>query len=162
MNSFSTPVSPYSSGGSSQERTETDESGLSFAVRYPLLILVAEDNYINRRVFMMFLKHLGYHADCVEDGLECLNLARQGKYDLILTDVDMPVMSGIECTRELRKAGFKGRIVAITGSILENPRRQCLDAGMDGFLPKPFSQQELRIILTETYRAKLAKADGAR
>jgi CheY-like chemotaxis protein len=134
-----------------------DESGLSFAQKYPLRILVAEDNYINRRVFMMFLRHLGYHADCVENGLECLNMALQSHYDLIITDVDMPEMSGIECTRELRQAGVLSRIVAITGSRVENPREQCLKAGMDRFIPKPFPPEELRNVLRETHHIKIAQ-----
>jgi CheY-like chemotaxis protein len=122
--------------------------------------LIAEDNYINRRVFIMFLKHLGYHADCVENGLECLNLANHGNYDLILSDVDMPAMSGIECARELRRAGILSRIIAVIGSKVESPHEQCLNAGMDGFIPKPFRPEELKHALRETHRLKIEKSQA--
>ena len=102
----------------------------------------------------MFLTHHGYQADCVENGLECLNAALDGRYDLIMTDLEMPEMTGIECTRELRRAGVKSRIVAVSASDLENARETCLAIGMDGFLPKPFPPDELRQILRETHQRK--------
>ena len=161
MKSPSEPSStPSSSACDPLKDWGTEVYGPSFALKHPLQILIAEDNYINRRVYMMFMRHLGYHADCVENGFECLNMALQGNYDLILTDVDMPEMNGIECTRELRKSGVKARIIAITGSSVENPCEQCMKAGMDGLLPKPFPPNELRNILRETHAMKIEKVEA--
>lgn len=128
-----------------------------FADHYPLRILIAEDNYINRRVLVLLLQRLGYQAVCVENGLECLNEALKESYDLILTDVDMPEMDGIECTIQLRHAGLIIPIIAVTASFLENARDHCLRMGMDGYLAKPVLPEELKSALRETFHKKSEK-----
>lgn len=137
----------------------TGEAG--FAAENPLRILVAEDNHINRRVFLLFLKHLGYLADCVENGLQCYNAALASHYDLILTDIEMPEMTGFECAAELRRAGVKVPIIAVSASTCDNVAEVCRAAGMDGYLPKPFPPEELRRTLIEVYRRKVGKAVAA-
>jgi CheY-like chemotaxis protein len=120
-----------------------------FAHQYPLRILIAEDNYILRRVLTLTLQKLGYQIDSTENGNECLTAALTGVYDVILTDLDMPDMNGIECAINLREAGIRTPIYAITGSSLPNAREHCLRAGMSGYLCKPFRQDDLTQILSE-------------
>jgi CheY-like chemotaxis protein len=132
-----------------------------FAAENPLRILIAEDNCVNRRIFRMFLKQLGYEADCVENGLECYNAALVSHYDLILTDIEMPEMSGLECASELRRAGIKVPIVAVSASTRDDIVEACRAAGLDGYLPKPFPPENLRVILIEVYRRKVGRPVAA-
>jgi CheY-like chemotaxis protein len=129
-----------------------------FAIDNPLRILIAEDNPMNRRVFMLFLKHLGYEPDSVQDGLECLDAALVTPYDLILTDIDMPRMNGLRCTSELRRAGIKTSIIAVSASPRANIAAECRAAGMDGYLPKPVPPEVMRSTLHEVYFNKIGRA----
>lgn len=97
---------------------------------------------------VMFLQRLGYEPTCVENGLECLNEAMDRPYDLILTDIEMPEMSGAECTSELRKAGVDAFIVAVTSS---DTRAYSLSVGMNEYLAKPFDGMRLKNILQEAF-----------
>jgi CheY-like chemotaxis protein len=152
VNASSEPFNTPASSGSADLALP---DGKSFAEVYPLRILVADDNYINRRVFMMFLTHLGYRADCVENGLECMKAGMSGGYDLILSDLDMPVMSGLECAQQLRTAGVTTRIIAVSASEIENVHEVCRAAGMDGFLPKPIPADDFRQALRDAYMTKM-------
>jgi CheY-like chemotaxis protein len=124
-----------------------------FAHRYPLRILVAEDNYICRRVMVIFLQRLGYAPAYVDNGQHCMDEALKGSYDLILSDIDMPEMGGLECARELRKAGSSSYIVAVTASSIATTRESCQRAGMDEFLPKPFDGPQLKGVLRDSFHA---------
>jgi len=158
MSATNEHLSSISSGNiEARQDADDDAPGSLFGLKYPLRILVAEDNYVNRRIFVMYLKRLGYHADSVEDGLDCLSMALQGTYDLIMTDIDIPGMNGIECARHLRQAGIDTRIVAVSGSSILNAREECLKAGMDDYLAKPFPPHEVRRVLRETSLAKTEK-----
>jgi CheY-like chemotaxis protein len=120
-------------------------------------ILIAEDDYITRRVLVMFLKHLGYDITTVENGKECLDEAIRSSYDLIITDIDMPQMTGIECARQLREAGLTLPIVALSASCAVDPRQECLQAGMNAFMPKPVPPDQLRAMLREAYLGLLGR-----
>src|SRR5271156_1898877 len=87
-----------------------------FAQRHPLRILIADDNYINRRVLSLLLQRLGYQVETTESGHECLDAALHRPFDLLLTDINMPDMSGIECTQQIRQAGRDFPIVAVTAT----------------------------------------------
>ncbi len=104
-----------------------------------LRILLAEDNAINQMVALRLLESLGYRADVVENGLEAVEAAQRRAYDVILMDIMMPVMDGLEATRRIRKAGLAHppRIIAVTANALAGDRQRCLDAGMDEHIPKP-------------------------
>ncbi|HET9229047.1 MAG TPA: ATP-binding protein [Thermoanaerobaculia bacterium] len=118
--------------------------------RHPWNILVAEDNLLNQKVVALMLESLGYRADVAGDGFAVLEALRRRSYDLILMDVQMPGMDGLEATRRLRAelpAERQPRVIALTANVLAEQRVACLEAGMDDFLGKPLSFAELRAAL---------------
>ena len=118
-------------------------SSKSEALFEGLCVLVAEDNPVNRMLMERQLQVLGARVLLAEDGLQAVTRAMSHLPDLVLMDMHMPSMDGLEATRRLRKAGFYGPIVALTASVMEEDRGACLASGMDGFLTKPLSQERL-------------------
>jgi len=114
-----------------------------------LRILLAEDNPINQRIAILMLKKLGYIADSVANGLEVISALDKQKYDVILMDVQMPEMDGLEATKEIRRRWpLNGpRIVALTAHAIEGDREKCLEAGMDDYICKPISLESLKTAL---------------
>jgi len=110
-----------------------------------LRVLLAEDNLINQKVAIRILSTLGYNADVVENGLDAVHAVENNPYDLILMDIMMPVMDGLEATRRIRGLPLKHqpRIVAVTANALVGDRERCLAAGMDDYLPKPLRVDDL-------------------
>ena len=108
-------------------------------MRHPLRILIAEDNPINQKLAVMMLKRLGYRTEVVNTGLEAVEAVGNAAYDVVLMDVQMPEMDGIEATRVIReKLGrHSPRIVALTANALQGDRETYLSAGMDDYLSKP-------------------------
>ncbi len=118
--------------------------------RQPLRILVAEDNVINQQVALSFLERLGYRADVAANGLEVLSSLRRQPYDVVLMDVQMPEMDGLDATRRIRQlspselaAEAQPRIIAMTANALKEDCDICLAAGMDDYLSKPIQAEEL-------------------
>ena len=112
----------------------------------PMRVLVAEDNLVNQRVARGMLEILGHEVRVVSNGMEAVEAARGGGIDLILMDVNMPVLDGLEATRRIREAAGPEQglpIVALTANAIEGDQQVCLDAGMDHYLPKPFAKDEL-------------------
>ncbi|HZF10468.1 MAG TPA: two-component regulator propeller domain-containing protein [Thermoanaerobaculia bacterium] len=145
--------------GGSMAATDFPESAGSsrLAAELPLRILVAEDNAVNRKVILLMLERLGYAADAVDTGIEVLRALGERPYDIILMDVHMPQMDGLEATRrivagEAGKAGEAGRprIVAMTASALRGDREACMAAGMDDYVSKPILLNDLRSALLRT------------
>jgi CheY-like chemotaxis protein len=121
-------------------------------------ILMAEDNRINVLLATKLLTNMGHRVDTVGDGKEALEALSRAPYDLVLMDVHMPEMDGLEATRRIRRAesssrakrgrpAFRTPIVALTANAMEGDRQVCLDAGMDDFLTKPLDPEALRAIL---------------
>ena len=116
-------------------------------------VLLAEDNPVNVEVAKAMLDSLGMVVDCARNGEEALQAARQGGYDVVLMDCQMPVMDGFAATTEIRRheqANGRGRtlpIIAITANALQGDREACLAAGMDDYLSKPFTQQQLGAVI---------------
>jgi signal transduction histidine kinase/CheY-like chemotaxis protein len=127
--------------------------GLRLAAAPPSLrILLAEDNEVNRKVALLMLERLGNKADVAVDGIEVLEALRRQTYDLVLMDIQMPRMDGLETTRRIREepAGRRPRIVAMTANALLGDREACLAAGMDDYLSKPMRLDDLRGALLRT------------
>ncbi len=113
-----------------------------------LHILVAEDNAVNQLVTKKMLNKLGYEADVVSNGIEVIRALENQTYDVILMDVQMPDMDGLEATRAIRKKWPGGpMIIAMTASALVGDREKCIAAGMDGYISKPVTIENLSTAL---------------
>ncbi len=114
-----------------------------------LSILVAEDNVINQKVAMINLKQLGHNVEIAVNGKMAVDMYNKNKYDLILMDIQMPVLDGIEATKEIRKiekennVSDKIKIVAITANAMKEDKNKCLSAGMDDYITKPFKSEDM-------------------
>jgi len=109
-------------------------------------VLVVDDHPINRMLASALLAKLGIQADLAEDGSEALERTREGAYDIIFMDMQMPKMDGIDATRAIRALSLPVRpfIVALTANAFESDRDRCIEAGMDDFLSKPFHRDDLQ------------------
>lgn len=111
-----------------------------------LRILLAEDNAVNQKVAIGMLSRLGYKVDVAANGLEVIKALELKSYDVILMDVQMPEMDGLEATRHIRQTiprERRPRIVAMTANAMQGDRERCLKAGMDDYIPKPIRHEDL-------------------
>jgi len=131
------------------------------AKRRPMAVLLAEDNPVNQQVAKMMLDKLGIDADVASNGAEAVAMAERSAYDLILMDVQMPEMDGLEATRAIRSApaGDRPRIVALTASVLPDQVHACLDAGVDDVVSKPVTLEGIQRVLDAV--PLVLPADGA-
>jgi len=123
--------------------------------RHPLRILLAEDNPVNQKLAVRLLERMGYNADVAGDGLEAIAALERTPYDVILMDVQMPELDGLEATRRIRTRwpGTTGpRIVAMTANAMEGDREMCLEAGMDDYISKPIRPEAIGAALSATAR----------
>jgi PAS domain S-box-containing protein len=121
-------------------------------------ILLAEDMEVNRRFALLALEELGYHAHVASNGLEVLQALARQRYTVVLMDVQMPDMDGLEATRRIRREWPTDRqphIIAMTANAMQGDREICLEAGMDDYLSKPVYLEELRLVL-ERAAARIA------
>ena len=121
-----------------------------------LRILLAEDNEINREIACALLERLGLQPDVAEDGQSALDKVRAGSYDLVLMDVRMPRMDGLESTRRIRSLALarQPHVVALTANAYEEDRQECLAAGMDDFLAKPYRLDDLALLVDKVRRQR--------
>jgi CheY-like chemotaxis protein len=144
-------------GATIAQGTDATSSSLDeeLAARHPLRILLAEDNVVNQKLAIRLLERLGYRADVVGNGLESLEALERQTYDLLLSDVQMPEMDGLEATRRILERWPKGErpwIVAMTAEAMSGDRERCLAAGMNDYLAKPIRVDELVAAIKRTPR----------
>ncbi|MEM7350271.1 MAG: ATP-binding protein [Acidobacteriota bacterium] len=119
----------------------------NLAQRLPLRILVADDNVINQKVAHLLLENMGYRADLAANGLEVLAALERQRYDIVLMDVQMPELDGLETTRRIHTEmapHLRPKIIAVTAGAMRGDREKCLAAGMDDYVSKPVQADELQ------------------
>jgi two-component system sensor histidine kinase/response regulator len=122
----------------------------SLAAKTPLRILIAEDNHINQQVARRILQQFGYQSDVVGNGQEAVSLLSRERYDLCFMDVQMPVMDGLEATRQIRSLltpEQRPYIAAMTANALKEDRALCLNAGMDDYISKPIRPADIHDLI---------------
>jgi CheY-like chemotaxis protein len=119
--------------------------------RRNLKILVAEDNKVNQRLVLRLLEKVGHSVELANNGREAVDMVDQGVFDVVLMDLQMPELGGLEATAVIRehekRAGTHVPIYALTAHAMKDDRERCLAAGMDGYLSKPIQSQELYKLL---------------
>ena len=127
------------------------------ALRRPLRILLAEDNVVNQKLAMRLLQQMGYRADLAGNGVEAIECVSRQTYDVVLMDVQMPEMDGLEASRRITARwpqGARPRIVAMTANAMQGDRELCLAAGMDDYITKPIRVDQLVEALNNTQARK--------
>jgi len=131
-------------------------------MKNPPRIMLVEDNIVNQKIAVRILQSAGYLVDVANNGLEAIGLIdselkrikekltlEEEPYALILMDIEMPVMNGLEATKQIRERGLKVHVCALTGNAMVSERQRCHEVGMDGFITKPFRKPELLAAVTE-------------
>ncbi len=145
----------------------TAAAAIEPAAPLTLRILVAEDNEVNRKLALALLSRMGYEADVAHDGLEAVSALRERQYDVVLMDVEMPELDGLEATRRIRSElpiDRQPRIIAMTANAMEGDRERCLAAGMDDYVSKPVRPEALAAALADaapTHDSVTSVAAGA-
>jgi PAS domain S-box-containing protein len=132
--------------------TYTPKLDVQMPQQRPLRILLAEDTAINRKVALLMLKTIGYQADVVANGREVMQALQAKFYDLVLMDVQMPEMDGLEATQQICQqypANSRPYIIAMTANAMRGDREICLAAGMDDYISKPIKIEELALALSK-------------
>ena len=135
---------------SSIHDSSPDRTAPVAAEETPLRILLVEDNLINQKVAVHLLQRLGHQPDVVSNGLEGLRAVEAGRYDIVIMDVQMPEMDGLEATRAIRRRlplTAQPRIIGMTANAFESARQECFAAGMNDYVSKPFTIQDLAAAL---------------
>jgi signal transduction histidine kinase/DNA-binding response OmpR family regulator len=141
-----------------RERNRHTQIDATLGERSPLRLLLAEDNQINQKVALKMLEKMGYRADLAANGEEVLQALARQSYDVVLMDVQMPEMDGLEASRRictLYAAPARPRIIAMTANAMESDRLECLAAGMDDFLSKPVVVRDLAAALERAAETRL-------
>jgi|GEM_PF-5226379 len=126
-----------------------------------LNILVAEDNAMNQEIMKGLLENLGHQVTLAENGEIAANLCLKGKFDIILMDINMPVMDGVESCQKIRKTNKTIPIIAVTANSLDSERKRCIEAGMNDFTTKPVDKKKLTTLL-EPYLPQATQSNSSK
>jgi signal transduction histidine kinase/ligand-binding sensor domain-containing protein/CheY-like chemotaxis protein len=145
-------------GNAISEETEGNKKlSLDFSKEYPLTILIAEDNPVNQKLAERVLSKLGFKPEIAVNGKEAVDRMKVEGFDLILMDVQMPEMDGLEATRRIRlQSESQPIIIAMTANAMQGDREICLAAGMDDYISKPIKLDELTVLI-KTWASKKRK-----
>jgi signal transduction histidine kinase/AmiR/NasT family two-component response regulator len=154
-------------GGRRVQGVTPEDAAAAIASVPPLRVLLAEDNSINQRLISKLLEKRGHRVSIVANGQDLLHAAAGNDFDLILMDVQMPLLDGFETTRERRRLErdtgvARVPIVAMTASAMDEDRRRCLAAGMDAYIAKPVRHEDLFAAIAGAVQGRLSRAAGAR
>jgi CheY-like chemotaxis protein/HPt (histidine-containing phosphotransfer) domain-containing protein len=179
LNSLSKPIKPAQlqralialiSGIKPPARKVAPASKLDVALaeRFPLRVLLADDNLINQKVASRLLQQMGYRADIASNGLEVIRALEQQPYDIIFMDVQMPELDGLETSRRIRQRQHGPSphphfhqaltIVAMTANAMQGDREKCFEAGMNDYIPKPVRPEALQAVIERFGSATAATA----
>jgi CheY-like chemotaxis protein len=123
-------------------------------------VLLAEDNSDNQQLITLYIRRLGAKTVIAQNGQEAFELAKNNAYDLVLMDMQMPIMGGIDATVLLRKQGYKGYIIALTANASKEDQENCYKAGCDAFLTKPIDQSSFNDVVSNYLRARKVEKDN--
>ena len=122
---------------------------INLAARFPMRILLAEDNVSNQMLFLRIMEKLGYVVDSASNGIEATEAVKRQKYDLVFMDINMPEMDGLEATREILKGANPPVIIAVTANAFQDDKNRYLAAGMLDYVSKPYVFQSIKDLVTK-------------
>ena len=137
-----------------REQVTTSTFDESMGREFPLRILLTEDNANNQKLALLVLSRLGYRADVAGNGIEALEALQRQSYDVVLMDVQMPEMDGLEATRRIRKKRPNNQtpwIIAMTANAMQGDREMCLEAGMNDYVTKPIRIEQVTTSLKQSW-----------
>ncbi|HHW62031.1 MAG TPA: response regulator [Syntrophomonadaceae bacterium] len=168
--SITLPLQPYTVENHSINCNEQEicldhsaaETWIAFPDHAPVSILLAEDNPLNQKLISHMLSEYGYSVKVTANGIDCLHELQQHPYDLVLMDMQMPVMDGYEAVKIIRSTPALAEIpvIAITAHALKDDREKCLQVGCNSYLAKPFKSHELLAEIQQQYRETLTHPAG--
>lgn len=131
--------------------------------RFPgLKVLIVEDYFINQEVTKDILELMQCDVEIAENGKQALEMYQNGQFDLILMDIQMPDMDGLEITKKIRSMGYAGKpkpiIIALTASVLSDSRVLCLEAGMEDYIAKPMEAEKIEDMLRKYFSSRMVHA----
>ncbi len=158
---FDTMVTLLTHGTDQPRAVVSAKQGIDpgMAARHPLRILLAEDNAVNQKLALRLLQQMGYRADVASNGAEAIECVARQPYDVVLMDVQMPEMDGLEASRRITqrwRAHLRPRIIAMTANAMQGDREECLAAGMDDYVTKPIRIESLTEALMQAHSSKEA------
>lgn len=133
------------------EGKKLEEKEIDFSVQYPLNVLLVEDKKVNQMVATMMLKGFGASVDIAENGQIALDAIDRKKYDLILMDIKMPVMDGIEATKRMKEQKLDTPIIGLSANALDSDKEHYISEGMDDYMSKPVDKKTLYLFLKQVY-----------
>ena len=145
---------PFESVDPIQTKSSPTNNTLGTVSFHNFKILVVEDNLLNQKLIAVHLKKFNCSFDLVENGQEAIEAITSNQYDMILMDIQMPIIDGIEATKIIRAQGCQTPIIAMTAHALEKEKQIYIDIGMNDYIPKPFRQEEFQRLVQKYYLKK--------